>query len=114
MSEQPEPETAASRWWRYAKEDLEIAQRLTADGTSHRWVAVLAQQAAEKAVKALLIEKDIDFPRTHDVSRLVRLLPEGLLPQQDRRRPHPDHRSGHRRWSRGIPIHATAHERPVP
>lgn len=46
-------------------------------------MSVLAQQAAEKAVKALLIEKGIDFPRTHDVLRLVRLLPEGLLPQQD-------------------------------
>lgn len=79
MSEQPEPEASASRWWRYATEDLEVAQRLAADGTSHRWVAVLAQQAAEKAVKALLIEKGVEFPRTHDVLRLVRLLPAGAV-----------------------------------
>lgn len=83
MSGQPEPEAPASRWWRYATEDLEVAQRLAADGTSHRWVAVLAQQAAEKAVKALLIEKGVEFPRTHDVLRLVRLLPAGLLPEPD-------------------------------
>lgn len=43
----------------------------------------MAQQAAEKAIKTLLIQQGIDFPRTHDVSRLVRLLPEGLLTAHD-------------------------------
>lgn len=36
----------------------------------------LAQQAAEKAVKALLIERGIDFPYVHDLGRLLFLLDE--------------------------------------
>ena len=83
MSDQPDPEATASRWWRYATEDLHTAQRLAGEGTSHRWVCVMAQQAAEKAVKTVLVARGIDFPRTHDVSRLVRLMPEGLLPEHD-------------------------------
>lgn len=35
----------------------------------------LAQQAAEKAVKALLVAADVDPPRSHDLLRLVRMLP---------------------------------------
>jgi HEPN domain-containing protein len=35
----------------------------------------LAQQAAEKALTALLIRAQVDFPRTHDLDRLWQLLP---------------------------------------
>lgn len=31
------------------------------------------QQAVEKLLKALLAERDVDFPRTHDLVRLLRL-----------------------------------------
>lgn len=37
-----------------------------------------AQQCVEKYLKALLVCKGIDFPRTHDIERLVALLPENL------------------------------------
>jgi HEPN domain-containing protein len=33
-----------------------------------------AQQAAEKAIKALLIEVDVDFPYVHDLAELLTLL----------------------------------------
>ena len=33
-----------------------------------------AQQAAEKAIKAVLIARGVDFPLVHDLSRLVTLL----------------------------------------
>lgn len=33
-----------------------------------------AQQAAEKAIKALLIEKGVDFPYTHDLADLLTLV----------------------------------------
>jgi HEPN domain-containing protein len=36
-----------------------------------------AQQAAEKAIKAVLVAADVDFPRTHDLERLLALLPRG-------------------------------------
>ena len=33
-----------------------------------------AQQAAEKAIKAVMIKRGIDFPYIHDIARLLRLL----------------------------------------
>ncbi len=42
-----------------------------------------AQQAAEKALKALCIERGIDFPYVHDLARLITLL-------QDEGQPVPD------------------------
>ena len=35
-----------------------------------------AQQAAEKAIKALMIKRGIDFPYVHDIARLLSLLRE--------------------------------------
>ncbi|MDT0632698.1 HEPN domain-containing protein [Rubrivirga sp. S365] len=67
----------ASRWLRYAQEDLATARALT--GTSSvppRHAAWLAQQAAEKAIKAVLIALQIPFPFVHDLDRLVALVPE--------------------------------------
>jgi HEPN domain-containing protein len=37
-----------------------------------------AQQCVEKYLKAFLVVKDIDFPRTHDIEKLVSLLPEDI------------------------------------
>jgi HEPN domain-containing protein len=37
-----------------------------------------AQQCVEKYLKALLVLKGIDFPKTHDVSRVIALLPSRL------------------------------------
>ena len=42
-----------------------------------------AQQAAEKAIKALCIERGIDFPYVHDLAQLITLL-------QDKGQPVPD------------------------
>ena len=35
-----------------------------------------AQQATEKAIKALMIRREIEFPHVHDLSRLLSLLEE--------------------------------------
>jgi HEPN domain-containing protein len=37
-----------------------------------------AQQAVEKALKAVLIAYDIDFPKLHNLERLIGLLPPSL------------------------------------
>lgn len=37
-----------------------------------------AQQCVEKYLKAFLVVKSIDFPKTHDVERLVSMLPESI------------------------------------
>ena len=68
----------AQRWPRFATEDLDAAQRMLADRSSApRHVCWHAQQAAERAWKAALVLKGIEFPFTHDMNA-----PRSLLPAQ--------------------------------
>lgn len=46
----------------------------------------LAQQAAEKAMKAVLIHYGIEPPRTHHIEQLIRLLPTSILMPPELRR----------------------------
>jgi HEPN domain-containing protein len=77
MSAAPEGSTEeAARWLRFAAEDLRAAETLRSSAVLiPRHVATLAQQGAEKAVKAGLVSLDIDPPRTHILQLLVDLLP---------------------------------------
>lgn len=53
------------RWRRFALEDLQEAERqIQRTGTVLRHPAWLAQQAAEKALKAILIYLQVEFPFT--------------------------------------------------
>ena len=64
-------------WLRYAEEDLEAARAIrSAPAVVPRHPAWLAQQAAEKAIKAVLVADDLPFPKTHDLERLAALLPD--------------------------------------
>ena len=66
-----------ARWLRHAEEDLITAETFL--GHPHvppRQVCWFAQQAAEKALKTILIFLQTDFPRTHDLNVLRDLLPE--------------------------------------
>lgn len=74
MNEQLDDATA---WLRHAREDLTVAQREHDRSDSvHRWVCFAAQQAAEKALKAICVYEQIEFPFTHNVERLRRLIPD--------------------------------------
>jgi len=74
----PEQTAEAQRWLRYAREDLAAAERLLADPRSvPRHICWLAQQAAEKALKAALVLEGVDFPWRHDLDALRNLLPAG-------------------------------------
>ena len=65
-----------ARWLRYAEEDLITAETLLAQAhIPPRQTCWHAQQAAEKALKAVLIFLQIDFPRTHDLNVLRNLVP---------------------------------------
>ena len=68
----------ARRWLRWAVEDLALAEHTAADSdVVARGACVWAHQAAEKALKALLILRDIDPPKLHDLDRLAQRLPDG-------------------------------------
>lgn len=67
----------AERWLGYARSDLAAATTLVASPDHYpRQVCFLAQQAAEKALKAALIAQELEFPFTHDLDRLRNLLPD--------------------------------------
>jgi HEPN domain-containing protein len=42
-----------------------------------------AQQAAEKAIKAVLVHRSVDFPKTHDIGRLLTLAAASGVPAAD-------------------------------
>ena len=66
-----------ARWLRYAEEDLITAETfLSHPHVPPRQACWHAQQSAEKALKAVLIFGQIDFPRTHDLNILRNLVPE--------------------------------------
>src|SRR6266545_2527726 len=77
MSPQPLDQLAeARRWLRYAIEDLGAAELLhSIPEAVPRQACYMAQQAAEKAIKAVLIHLAIEFPKTHNLNVLRNLLP---------------------------------------
>ena len=70
-------EEEALRWLEYGRSDLEAAEELMGKADSYpRQVCFLAQQAAEKSLKAALVVSAIPVPRTHDLDALCNLLPD--------------------------------------
>ena len=66
------------RWLRYAREDLVAAEAmLEQSDIAPRHVCWPAQQSAEKAIKAVPVFLQIDFPKSHDLDALRNLTPEG-------------------------------------
>jgi HEPN domain-containing protein len=75
------------RWLRFAREDLQAGEALLNDVDSlPRHACWLAQQAAEKSLKAVLVFLQIDFPKRHDLDTLRNLIPDGWQLKVD----HPD------------------------
>lgn len=68
----PETRAAAEEWLSFAREDLAVTNL---PGVSQRIQCFHAQQAAEKAIKALLTLLEIEFVRSHDLNYLAQLLP---------------------------------------
>ncbi|MEE9224125.1 MAG: HEPN domain-containing protein [Thermoplasmata archaeon] len=63
--------TETSKWWNHSRSDLETAE-YNLKGEMLNAAAFYAQQAAEKALKALQIERLGRFDRTHDLLYLAR------------------------------------------
>lgn len=70
----------AKEWLEKAKRDLEAA-RYNYEGDLHEVAAFLCQQSAEKALKALYIEKFGELLKTHDLHFLAKKLkaPAGIM-----------------------------------
>jgi len=67
------------QWLSYADDDLRLAQHALAtmnSGCPYRLIAYHAHQCAEKCLKAYLVYHGIDFPYTHDISKLLELCSE--------------------------------------
>ena len=62
-------------WMRFAYSDLALARSPLLPGVLLEGLCYHAQQAAEKALKAVLVFLNIDFPRTHNIRTLLDLLP---------------------------------------
>ena len=68
----------ARDWLAKAATDLLVCEQLLGHGAVfHEAVAFHAQQAAEKSLKALLVVRQVEFPKTHDIERLLDLVAVG-------------------------------------
>lgn len=72
MSAKRFPPDDPREWLRRAKSNLQLA-RTQAEDVCLEELCYNAQQAAEKAIKAILIRCEIEFPPTHNLSRLFLL-----------------------------------------
>jgi len=68
-------------WLRQAVRDLEHARRSMELG-DYEWACFAAQQAAEKAVKALYQRLGVEV-WGHSISRMLEALPEGYKPPEE-------------------------------
>jgi HEPN domain-containing protein len=66
-------------WLIYSKSDLLLANIGDKNGILLNQLCFHAQQSAEKSLKAVLINFQINFEFTHNIKRLIQSLPEDLI-----------------------------------
>lgn len=69
------PPGSAEDWLRRAHSDLALARLPRPPGVLLEDLCYHSQQAAEKALKAVLIARSRTVPRTHSIPRLLELMP---------------------------------------
>ena len=62
------------QWLAKADQDLGVARLLLSQGLYYGAVGYHCQQAVEKYLKAYLVERQIEFPKTHDLGLLLDLV----------------------------------------
>ncbi len=68
----------SEEWLRYAKSDLELSRIDPPPSVLLESFCFHAQQAAEKALKAVLISRTLLFPKTHNIGTLLDILAEHI------------------------------------
>jgi len=62
------------QWLRKAEQDMRAAQSLLEDEPPLQYPSCFhSQQAAEKYLKAFLVYNQVDFPKTHDIQKILDL-----------------------------------------
>lgn len=75
---------SAQEWLKRAKGNLARAKQPKPKEAFWDDLCFDAQQAAEKSIKAVLVHRQIDFPKTHNIRALLELLdPQGKEISQD-------------------------------
>src|SRR5271166_3929090 len=72
------PPVDPREWLNRARSNLALAGKVAPDVYLED-LCFDAQQAAEKAIKAVLIHRGVTFPYVHDLTRLLRLLEQSGL-----------------------------------
>jgi len=67
-------------WLRRAKSNLALASQPKLDQVYWEDLCFEAQQAAEKAIKAVLLSKGVRFRLVHDIAELLTLLEQNHVP----------------------------------
>ena len=78
--------TLTQEWLNAVQDDLLTIERILEEAHLTHIVAFHAEQAVEKCLKAMLEEDGVEFPKTHDLGRLYKLLQESRdfpIDQQD-------------------------------
>jgi len=75
--EPPEPGSARD-WLRRARSDFALARVGPQPDVMYNELCFHAQQTVEKCLKAILVDRKIEFPRVHNIAYLFRLLPSDV------------------------------------
>lgn len=70
--------TYVKAWLQNARSDLSLAKVPKTRSIQYSHLCFHAQQAAEKAIKAVLLARRIVMPRTHDLDFLLNQLPKDI------------------------------------
>ena len=84
MSDDDLRHAGAAGWLSKSDDDLRVAEVILHGEIGVEWAACFhAQQAAEKALKSVLVHLGIDFPKSHSLDRLVALMPTDIAARFD-------------------------------
>ena len=82
MPETDETLVVVREWVEKAENDLKNAAHTLemGDDAPTDTICFHAQQCVEKYLKAFLVTRGTDFPKTHEITKIMALLPEGSRP----------------------------------